>query len=600
VVVGIGLAASAARADGVRFEAHVPSENITLDQTIDLTITLERDGNQVFESYRAPTAPDLDLLHTGTSEQMQMSLVNGRQTMRLTEVHQYVYKARKKGAFTIGPAAVKVAGHELQTRPLTIHVAPVPKNAISTAPPPPSPGLLPALPAPPDSLRGNEDLFLDARLDKTRVYVGEQVTVSWRLFTQSEILKYRSLVEPKHEDFWVEDLFVPQGHLSWDRQVVRGQEYTVALLLKKAMFPLKAGRLTVTPLEAEATTMQSAFYANASATRRSPELTVEVRPLPVEGRPPGFEAPNVGQLELAGAVDRAQVKAGEAISWRLTVRGSGNLRNVKLTRLEQLDGFKVYEPTVKESIAPGEPVHGEKTYLYLLMPERGGTLTLPSVELAYFDPAAEKYEVARTAPIEIRVEGDPTKVQSSGAAPSTENVLSAQIRPIRNRGLRSRVGERLWRGRLAAALLLAPPGAWLLVLVGDGVRRRLARETPRSKRRRARRTARRRLRVAEYHIKAQRPSAFFGECARVIYEHLEYRLGAKVEALTLSELRAHLVARGFATELAETVVRELENCDFARFAPSASGPGEMRAALRRVRTLLGAIERAKADREAAA
>jgi hypothetical protein len=48
-------------------------------------------------------------------------------------------------------------------------------------------------------------------------------------------------------------------------------------------------------------------------------------------------------------------------------------------------------------------------------------------------------------------------------------------------------------------------------------------------------------------------------------------------------------------------VRELENCDFARFAPSASGPGEMRAALRRVRNLLGWIERAKpAEREAAA
>ena len=55
-----------------------------------------------------------------------------------------------------------------------------------------------------------------------------------------------------------------------------------------------------------------------------------------------------------------------------------------------------------------------------------------------------------------------------------------------------------------------------LVLIGDGLRRRLGRETAGSKRRRARRSARRRLRVAEYHIRAQRPSAFFGECARVI------------------------------------------------------------------------------------
>jgi hypothetical protein len=109
------------------------------------------------------------------------------------------------------------------------------------------------------------------------------------------------------------------------------------------------------------------------------------------------------------------------------------------------------------------------------------------------------------------------------------------------------------------------------------------------------------MRVAEYHIKAGRPSAFFGECARVLYEHLEYRLGAKVEALTLGELREHLLQRGFPAETVELVVKELENCDFARFAPSASGPGEMRAAGRRVRALLGMIEKARpADREVAA
>src|SRR5262249_36607163 len=109
------------------------------------------------------------------------------------------------------------------------------------------------------------------------------------------------------------------------------------------------------------------------------------------------------------------------------------------------------------------------------------------------------------------------------------------------------------------------------------------------------------LRVAEYHIKAQRPSAFFGECVRVLYEHLEYRLGQKVEALTLGELRPFLDQRGFTKETAESVVRELESCDFARFAPSASGPGEMRAALRRVRTLLGFIEkeRPSGEKEAA-
>jgi hypothetical protein len=514
----------------------------------------------------------------------------------MVEQHVYVFKPRKRGNLTISPASVKIAGQTISTKPLTIHVGAPLRNGLTIAP---STGNAPPVPG---EMRGDEGLFVDATVDKPKVYVGQQVTASWRLYAQSEILKYRPLVDPKHEDFWSEELFVPQSHLTWDRALVKGREYIVALLAKKALFPLKAGKLTITPLEAEATTLETAFYAGASDARKSRALTVDVMPLPVENRPANFESSNVGKFALAAAIDRAAVKAGEAVTWKVTVRGTGNIRNVRLPKLDHVDGFRVYEPTTKETIAPGEEVHGEKVYTFLLLPERGGVLKLPALTLAYFEPEAARYEVAKSEALTLTVEGDPTKVEAAAPSSPTENLLAQQIRPIRKRNnVRSRVGDRLWRGRFAPILLATPPGLWLLVLIGDALRRRLGRDTAGSKRRRARRSARRRLRVAEYHIKAQRPSAFFGECARVIYEHLEYRLGAKVEALTLGELREHLTQRGFSRETAEAVVKELENCDFARFAPSASGPGEMRAALRRVRALLGLIEKARpAEKEAAA
>ena len=407
-------------------------------------------------------------------------------------------------------------------------------------------------------------------------------------------MQYRPLAEPKYEDFWSEDLFVPTSHLAWDRAVVKGHEYEVALLLKKALFPLKAGKLSITPLEAEATTLQTAFMAGASDSRKSKGITVDVMPLPVAGRPAGFEPSNVGHYELSSSVDRTAVKAGEAVTWKIAVRGVGNIRNVRLPKLDKLDGFRVYEPTTKETVEPGDEIHGQKVYTYLLLPQKGGSLSVPAVELAYFDPTTASYAVAKSQPIALSVEGDPTKVEAAATTSPTENVLGQQVRPIRNRAtVRSNVGDRLFRGRIAIIMLALPPGLWILVLVGDALRRRLGRETAGGKRRRARRSARRRLRVAEYHIKAARPSAFFGECARTLYEHLEYRLGNKVEAFTLGELREYLIARAFDRDVVESTVKELENCDFSRFAPSASGPGEMRAALRRVRALLGMIEKQK-------
>jgi tetratricopeptide (TPR) repeat protein len=593
VLVAATAFSVAARADagGVRFEAQVSSESITLDQQVELNITLDRSGSQAFESYRAPTAPDFELVHTGSNEQTQFSMAGGRTSVRVIEQHVYVYRPRKKGALKISPASVRIAGTELKTREITVRVGAPLKNALSSVGQQPQPGT--TLPMP-SELRGDEDLFVDAGVDKQKVYVGQQVTASWHLFTQSQILKYRPLAEPKYEDFWSEDLFVPTSHLAWDRAVAKGHEYEVALLLKKALFPLKAGKLTITPLEAEATTLSTAFMANASDMRKSKALTVDVMPLPVEGRPAGFESANVGHYELSSSVDRTAVKAGEAVTWKVTVRGVGNIRNARLPKLEKVDGFRVYEPTTKETIDPGDEIHGQKVYTYLLLPQKGGALNVPEIELAYFDPTTAKYAVAKTQPIALTVEGDPTQVEAQSPTSTTENVLGQQVRPIRNRAsVRSSVGDRLFRGRIAIIMLAVPPGAWLLVLIGDALRRRLGRDTAGSKRRRARRNARRRLRVAEYHIRAQRPSAFFGECARVLYEHLEYRLGNKVEAFTLGELREYLVAREFDRETVENVVKELENCDFARFAPSASGPGEMRATLRRVKTLLPFIERQK-------
>ncbi len=568
------------------------SESITQDAEIELTITLDRSGSQPFESYRAPSAPDFDLLHTGASEQTQFSSNGGHAQVRVIEQHVYVFHPKKRGALKIGPATVRIAGTELKTREITVRVGAPLKNAMSSVGKGPQPGI--ALPPPPDELRGGEDLFVDAGVDKQKIYVGQQVTASWHLYTDSQILKYRPLAEPKYEDFWSEDLFVPTSHLAWDRAVVKGHEYEVALLLKKALFPLKAGKLAITALEAEATTMQTAFMSGASDTRKSKGLTVEVMPLPVEGRPAAFEPSNVGHYELSSSVDRSAVKAGEAVTWKVTVRGVGNIRNVRLPKLDKLDGFRVYEPTTKETIDPGDEIHGQKVYTYLLLPQKGGALSVPPVELAYFDPTTAKYGVARSQPIALTIEGDPTKVGAASPTSPTENLLGQQVRPIRNRStVRGNVGDRLFRGRIAIIMLAVPPGAWILVLIGDALRRRLGAETAGSKRRRARRSARRRLRVAEYHIKAARPSAFFGECARVLYEHLEYRLGNKVEAFTLGELREHLIARAFDRDTVEATVKELENCDFARFAPSASGPGEMRAALRRVRALLPLIERQK-------
>jgi hypothetical protein len=131
------------------------------------------------------------------------------------------------------------------------------------------------------------------------------------------------------------------------------------------------------------------------------------------------------------------------------------------------------------------------------------------------------------------------------------------------------------------------------VVAVDRIRGRMRRDTPRARLRRARGRARKRFRVAEIHIRGNRPSRFFGELAHVIHEHLEERVGQPVRQMTRAELREFLSGRGFAEPTIKRIDDEIQNCDFARFAPAASGPGEMKAALRRTKELLREIEKTR-------
>ncbi len=87
----------------------------------------------------------------------------------------------------------------------------------------------------------------------------------------------------------------------------------------------------------------------------------------------------------------------------------------------------------------------------------------------------------------------------------------------------------------------------------------------------------------------------FGEVAAALHGLLDHKLGVRVEGLTRPELELVLRRAGFDDELAAQVLQELDNCDFARFTPSASDPGEMERTLGRAKKLLDTIIRVKTN-----
>jgi hypothetical protein len=233
-------------------------------------------------------------------------------------------------------------------------------------------------------------------------------------------------------------------------------------------------------------------------------------------------------------------------------------------------------------------------FRYWVTPERGGPQTLPSIAVPYFDPEEGEYLYARSKPVPFLVRGDPSEAASVEDGKLRGSAIDRDIRLIRAREqIDSRLLPNLYRSWWFWILVLTPPLSFVVTVIADRVSRRLRKETPRARLRRARGNARKRFRLAEIHLRGNRPSKFFGELARVVYEHLEERLSRPLQSLTREDLAATLTSAGFAKSTVERIARELDACDFARFSPSGASREEMEKALGRVRELLRDIERTR-------
>ncbi|HXI56920.1 MAG TPA: BatD family protein [Polyangia bacterium] len=636
------VAPAVARAQAPSFVAEVDRNQVAAGDTFTYEVTLNA-ANQSIDGYQAPNFGSLRVVSAprGPNRSTQMQIGGGGTFVQNGYTWHYVLSAgSQKGPVSIGPARVRVDGREMKSNTVNLRVvdagAAVPRQPTRSRSPfagiPGFGGLLDPQPEPepepePDPASRPPSMssapaanFIRAVPDKTRAFLGEQVTVSWFLYITQRQDKYEPITEPHTDGFWVEDITPAsaRGQLSLTSETVGGRNYQVALLMKKALFPLQPGKLTITPLESEVA--QVDFFGSKLRRQRlkAEPVTIEVLPLPKAGQPADFDAAqsNVGKFAMAAHVDRNTVSVGEAVTLTVEIKGQGNVRNVRAPALPALDGWKSYPPkstlTIDSPGSPGDAVAGTKSLEYLLLPERAGTTMLTSLSLPYFDPEAKAYAVAKTEPVRLEVTGDgATAVHAndgnaasrpagaaagaSAAGAASENVIAAEIRPIRAQSaLKRDIGTTFYRSSGFTGLLVVPPLGLLVTVVVGRLRERFGGDTRRRRRRRARQQMRKRLSAAQQHLDAGRTGDFYIEIDRVLRDLLAARLGLPVAGLRMEELSALLRERGMPDGVVTRVLAELEDCDLARFAPGSGGVGRerMTASLERAAELIDAIEKA--------
>lgn len=576
-------AASGLRAQDLQFTASAKPV-VAEGETFSLTYTV----NGQASGFKGPRINGFDVLSGPNSSTMSsIRSINGRTSMTITYTFTYLLQAVKEGSYDIPGATVTVEQKTYTSNPVTVKVV---RNGNAAGSPPGQPGS-PSQQAP--AQPGGNDVFVKAFVSNDNPLMGEEVIVTYKIYTRVQIAQLNINKISSFQGFWSQNLLEENDKLQQSRQNIDGEVYTVAEIRKVALFPLKAGRLVIEPLEMECLAQVrrqnktktgdpffddffndsffSSSYATVEKKLKSNSLAVNVRPLPTDRRPADFSGA-VGNFTFTSAVDKTQYKTNDPVTFKFTVSGSGNLQLIDKLPVSFPPDFEAYDPKVSSNIntTPGG-VSGSQVFEYLIIPRKPGKFVIKPVPFTYYDLKKRQYITLLSPEYTLNVArgaGDQSAVTWSGAGKEDIQYIGSDIRFIVSKPFTLNVAGTRFFGSYGFILLLAVP---LLLFIGMWFfwRKELARRSDAvlMKNRKATRVATRRLRKADGFLKQGKQEAFYEEIYQALWGYLSDKFGIPVAELSRETVSDTLKVKQVSESLAADFIATLDETEFARFAP---------------------------------
>lgn len=577
----------------------------SIAQTVSGTISSSTVGSQEIVTYTLeiseadpknivpPTAPDaegLSLISSTASRSTSFSISNGNVSRSVS--YSWRYKPEQEGTARILEASVIIADRSYTAPPISITVVPQTQRP-QTQQRRRSPfGGFFDDPEPQDITQ--QDIFIRADQSSREAYLNEQITLEYKLY-------FRPGTSPRNtrladswdaEGFWREDLDVPEN-ITTDLVVENGVRYRVALIRRVAVFPTRAGELSIDPLkiaaDAQSPNADPFFFSRSYSAieRSSTAIKITSKALP-SGAPTGFTGA-VGQYALRADLSDYELDVGEALQLMVTVEGTGNIALIEVPKLKFPGIFEVYDPDVSTTKTErGNLITGRKTFTWLLIPRSNGTFQIPPIEFAFFDPTQEQYVVRTDTLNPIMITGT---APSTLATTSTASGFPVDDIAILRRGIEwtpihpAPLHRHVW----FYVLLLTPLlGLGITALLKQRLTR-LSTDTAWTRNRKAHPLARKHLKNAKRLLKEVNPDRFYAALEQALLGFLGNRLNIHERGVTRAQLTNILSGAGIHIDSQRKIVAFLDACDAARFAPLPAEYTQMEEHLSQASYILSSI-----------
>ena len=559
-------------ADKVSFTASAPDAVVVGDQfRLSYTVTTQK-----VKDFRAPSIKGFDvLMGPSRSQQSSTQIVNGNVTSTSSITFTYILMANTAGEYTIGGASIVADGNQMVSNSVKIKVLPQDQNSNG--------GQGGSSTHSSGTSVSDQDLFITATASKTNVFEQEAFVLTYKIYTRESNLQLNNAKLPDFKGFHSQEIEMTTN-ARWTPEHYRGRNYYTTVYRQFVLFPQQSGKLYIDPAQFQMTIgkpVQSddpfdAFFnggSNVIEIKKSiatPKIAINVNPLPA-GKPADFSG-GVGEFTVSSSINSKELKTNDAITIKLVISGTGNLKLISNPEIKFPEDFEVYDPKVDNQVRlTREGLTGNRVIEYLAIPRHAGTYKIPGVSFSYFDIRSKSYKTLKTEEYVVNIEkgaGNADQVIANFTNKEDLKVLGEDIRYIKQNEVTLQPKGSFFYGSMSYWLFyIIPALAFIIFFI---IYRKQAAENAnvaKVRTKKANKVATKRMKLAGKLLSENKKDAFYDEVLKALWGYISDKLNIPVSRLSKDNIEEKLRNHGVSEELIKDFLNALNDCEFARFAP---------------------------------
>ncbi len=548
-------------------------------------------NTQNVSHFSAPDFKGFEVIYgPATSSQSSFQMINGRTSQSSSIIYTYVLLAGNSGTFTIGSASVQVDGKTVKSKPVQVRVLSGGSGGAGGSSNGGSSngggnyggGQSSSAPSASSSNISAKDLFMTATASRTSVHEQEAILLTYKIYTLVDLTQLDGKL-PTLDGFQIQEIPLPRTK-EFSIEQYNGRNYRTVTWSQYLLFPQKSGKLTIPSITYEGVVITrnrnldpiEAFfngqsgYSEVKRKITTPTLTINVSPLP--NKPEGFSGA-VGKFSVSSSISTKEVDANEAVTLKISVQGSGNMKLISTPEVQFPKDFETYDAKVNDNFQlTRSGLSGSKDFEYLFVPRHPGTYEIPASEFIYFDTESRSYKTIKTEAYTLKVNkgkgGAGQSVSNYSGQQQDVQQLNQDIRFIKKGDVDlHQPGDTFFGTWKCWAAYILPFLLFVIAMVLGRKQMKANANVAHLRGKKANKVALKRMKTAKKLLDAHDTGKFYDEVLRALWGYVGDKFNMSQESLNKENIEQSLTSRQVPDEQIQQFMKVLNDCEFARYAP---------------------------------